>query len=61
MAANGTAGGFILSHAQVIEKWINLNGCSLNPQITDLEDAASDGTTIRRRVYTNGTNGSSVP
>ena len=60
MSANGTAGGFILSHAQVIEKWINLNGCSSNPQITDLEDAASDGTTIRRRVYTNGANGSEV-
>ncbi|MEY3405115.1 MAG: hypothetical protein RL161_545 [Bacteroidota bacterium] len=60
MIASGTAGGFILSHTEVIEKWVNLNGCSPNPKITDLEDKAIDGTTIRRRVYSNASNGSEV-
>jgi polyhydroxybutyrate depolymerase len=60
MTAGGTAGGTILSHFQVIEKWVALNGCNTTPTITDLPDISNDGTTIKQRVYTGGTNGSEV-
>ncbi len=60
MTAGGTAGGTILSHFGAIEKWVGINGCSNLPTVTDLPDIANDGTTIRRRVYTGGTNGSEV-
>ncbi|NBO50534.1 MAG: hypothetical protein EBU80_12615, partial [Chitinophagia bacterium] len=36
MTAGGTAGGNILSHFQVIDKWININRCNSTPVITDL-------------------------
>jgi polyhydroxybutyrate depolymerase len=60
ITAGGTAGGTILSHFQVIEKWVALNGCNSTPTITDLPDIANDGTTIKQRVYSGGTNGSEV-
>jgi polyhydroxybutyrate depolymerase len=60
MTAGGTAGGTILSHFQVIEKWVALNGCNTTPTITDLPDISNDGTTIKQRVYTGGTTGSEV-
>ena len=60
ITAGGTAGGTILSHFQVIEKWAALNGCNSTPTITDLPDIANDGTTIKQRVYSGGTNGSEV-
>jgi polyhydroxybutyrate depolymerase len=60
ISAGGTAGGTILSHFQVIEKWVALNGCNSTPTITDLPDIANDGTTIKQRVYSGGTNGSEV-
>lgn len=60
MGASGTAGGRILSHFQAIDKWVTINGCNSTPTITDLPDIASDGTTIKKRVYSNGTNGSEV-
>lgn len=60
MTAGGTAGGMILSHFQVIDKWITINGCNSTPTITDLPDFSNDGTTIKRRVYSGGTNGSEV-
>jgi len=60
MTAGGTAGGTILSHFQVIEKWVALNGCNTTPTITDLPDISNDGTTIKQRVYPGGTNGSEV-
>jgi polyhydroxybutyrate depolymerase len=60
MTAGGTAGGFILSHTQTIDKWVALNKCNSNPVITDLPDLANDGTTIKKRVYDNGSNGAEV-
>ena len=60
MTAGGTAGGIILSHTQTIDKWVALNKCNSNPVITDLPDIANDGTTIKQRVYGNGTNGAEV-
>jgi polyhydroxybutyrate depolymerase len=60
MTAGGTAGGFILSHTQTIDKWVALNKCNSNPVITDLPDIANDGTTIKQSVYGNGTNGAEV-
>jgi polyhydroxybutyrate depolymerase len=60
MTAGGTAGGTVLSHFQAIDKWITINGCNAIPTITDLPDIANDGTTIKQRVYSGGTNGSEV-
>jgi polyhydroxybutyrate depolymerase len=60
MTAGGTAGGTILSHFQTIDKWITINGCSATPTIIDLPDISNDGTTIKQRVYSGGTNGSEV-
>jgi polyhydroxybutyrate depolymerase len=54
------AGGKILSHTQVIEKWVKLNNCTPNPTITDIPDLSNDGTSIKKRTYPNGTNGSEV-
>lgn len=60
MTAGGTAGGTVLSHFQVVDKWIFINNCSTTPVITDLPDVANDGTTIKQRVYGAGTGGSEV-
>ena len=60
MTAGGTAGGTILSHYQAIDKWVTINGCNTTPTLTDLPDIANDGTTIKQRVYSGGTNGSEV-
>ena len=60
MTAGGTAGGKILSHFQAIDKWITINGCNTTPTIADLPNIANDGTTIKQRVYSGGTNGSEV-
>jgi polyhydroxybutyrate depolymerase len=60
MTAGGTAGGTVLSHFQAIDKWVTINACNSTPTITDLPDIANDGTTIKQRVYSGGTNGSEV-
>jgi polyhydroxybutyrate depolymerase len=60
MTAVGTAGGTILSHFQTIDKWIGLNKCNTIPVILDLPDIANDGTTIKQRIYSGGTDGSEV-
>jgi polyhydroxybutyrate depolymerase len=60
MTAGGTAGGTILSHFQTVEKWAGINGCQTTPVITDLPDISNDGTSIKQRLYTGGTNGSEV-
>ena len=60
ITAGGTAGGTILSHFQAIDKWVTINGCNPTPTVTDLPDIANDGTTIKQRVYSGGTNGSEV-
>jgi len=60
VVASGTAGGTVVSHFQAIDKWITINGCNTTPIVTHLPDIANDGTTIKRRVYSGGTNGSEV-
>lgn len=60
MTAGGTAGGTILSHFQAIDKWVAINGCNSTPIVADLPDITNDGTTIKQRVYSGGTNGSEV-
>ena len=60
MTAGGTAGGSILSHFQALDKWVTINSCNSIPNITDLPDVANDGTTIKKRVYSGGINGSEV-
>ena len=60
MTAGGTAGGTVLSHFQAIDKWVTINGCNSTPIIIDLPDIANDGTTIKQRVYSGGTNSSEV-
>ena len=54
------AGGTVLSHSQAVAKWITINNCSTTAVTTDLPDIANDGTTIKERKYTGGTNGSEV-
>lgn len=60
MTADGTAGGDVLSHFEVINKWVTINDCGPDPSVSDLPDLASDGTTIKQRVYSGGTDGSEV-
>lgn len=60
MTAAGTAGGFILSHFQTVDKWVAINGCNTTPTTTDLPDLANDGTTIKQRIFSGGVNGSEV-
>jgi polyhydroxybutyrate depolymerase len=60
MTAGGPAGGTILSHFQTIDKWVGLNKCNTTPITLDLPDIANDGTTIKQRVYSGGTDGSEV-
>jgi polyhydroxybutyrate depolymerase len=55
-----TSGGVILSHAQVIAKWVTINNCVTPVVTTDVPDIANDGTTIKQRVYGGGNNGSEV-
>ncbi|MEI8111015.1 MAG: PHB depolymerase family esterase [Chitinophagia bacterium] len=60
MTAGGTAGGIVISHFQAIDKWVSINKCVTTPVITDLPDISNDGTTIKQRVYSGGTNGTEV-
>jgi polyhydroxybutyrate depolymerase len=43
-----------------VDKRVNINGCNKAPTVTDLPDIAKNGTTIKQRVYSGGTNGSEV-
>jgi len=47
-----TAGGTILSHTQVVARWVAFNRSNATPAETDLPDIANDGTSIRQHVYT---------
>ena len=60
MTAGGTAGGTILSHAQAVARWVDLNRCHATPTETDLPDISTDGTTVKQRVFAGGANGSEV-
>ena len=43
-----------------VNTWVKLDGCPPEPKITDLPDTAHDGTTVKKRVYGPGTDGSEV-
>jgi polyhydroxybutyrate depolymerase len=45
---------------ETIQIWVKLNGCPVEPKITDLPDTAHDGTSIRKQVYGPGTDGAEV-
>lgn len=60
IVAVGPPQGTVLSHYQAIDKWVTINTCCTTPIIADLPNIANDGTTIKQRVYTGGTNGSEV-
>jgi polyhydroxybutyrate depolymerase len=60
MTAGGTAGGNVLSHFQVIDKWVAINECNTTPTVTHLPDISNDGTTIQQIVYSGWINWSEV-
>lgn len=69
MQIHGTADGVVayggsnlgMSIDDVIDFWVNKNGCDTNPQSTMIPDIdTTDASTAEHYVYTNGTNGSSV-
>ena len=43
-----------------IEAWVKANGCPAEPVVTDEPDNADDGTTVERRTYSPGKEGSEV-
>lgn len=50
----------IFSHQQIIKKWIALNNCDTIPRVTNIPDAAHDGTSIIKEEYHNPQNGLKV-
>ncbi|HEY4327874.1 MAG TPA: hypothetical protein VGN20_28080 [Mucilaginibacter sp.] len=54
------AGGEIYSHDAVLKLWADADLCDNKPVITNLPDAANDGTTIIKEEYTNPANGKKV-
>ena len=48
--------GTVLSHTQVIAKWISVNNCAPTPVLTNFPDiVTTDNCTATKRVYTNPT------
>jgi polyhydroxybutyrate depolymerase len=45
---------------RTMKVWIEINQCPPQPQVTHLPDLADDGTTVTRKVYGPGRNGSEV-
>lgn len=52
-------GGTIASHAEAVAKWVSVNNCSA-AVVTNIPDAANDGTTAVRRYYNGGLKGTAV-
>ncbi|MDB5155753.1 MAG: Phospholipase/Carboxylesterase [Mucilaginibacter sp.] len=50
----------VFSHQQVIKKWVELDKCDKEPIVTDIPDAAHDGTSILKEEYHNPKNGLKV-
>ncbi len=48
------------SVTETVESWAKLDGCALEPTITDIPDGQDDGTTVQRRVYGPGKDDSQV-
>ena len=49
-----------LSVDETIRAWVRANGCPEAPVVADLQDLADDGTTVRRKVFGPGKEGSEV-
>ena len=49
-----------LSVDETIRAWVRANGCPEAPVVADLQDLANDGTTVRRKVFGPGKEGSEV-
>ena len=45
---------------ETIRTWARIDGCPSKPTVTDLPDAAGDGTTVVRSVYGPGASGAEV-
>ena len=54
------AGGVIDSHRQVLDRWVDIDGCGKDPIVTHLRDSVRDRTTVTREVYVNKASGVSV-
>ncbi len=46
-------GGQVEAHAQVLQRWVKIDGCNPQPVITQHPDSVGDGTSITKEVYTN--------
>jgi polyhydroxybutyrate depolymerase len=57
---NSKVHGAVLSHLEVIAKWVQIDGCSPTPAVTQLPDIAADGTTVTKTVYPGGKNNTEV-
>jgi polyhydroxybutyrate depolymerase len=53
-------GRHIFSHEEIIKKWVALDRCNPKPIITNIPDAAHDGTSVTREEYDNAENGLKV-
>ena len=56
----GISGTDFYSVDHSIQAWVKANGCDKEPVITKLPDTAKDGTTISRKAFGNGKDGSEV-
>lgn len=56
----GLSGTEFFSVNHSIQAWVNANGCDKEPTITKLPDTAKDGTSITRKTYGGGKDGSEV-
>ena len=56
----GPSGTDFYSVDHSIQAWVKANGCEKEPVVTKLPDAAKDGTTITRKTYGGGKDGSEV-
>ena len=58
---SGQTSGTVLSHQQVVTKWISVNNCSATPTVTAIPDiSTTDNCTVTQRVFTNSTTGVEV-
>ncbi len=56
----GVSGTEFYSVAHSIRTWVRFNGCRMEPVITRLPDTADDGTTVTRKTYGSGRDGTEV-
>lgn len=58
---NGQTSGTVLSHNQVIAKWITVNNCAITPVLTNLPDlTTTDNCIVQQRIFTNPNTGVEV-